>query len=124
MLQKCIFQQRGRGISLLFIGLIMTGCSQVGPYVEPVEPDALPAGPGLFTGNAGGLTFESKRKDIETNGSSDAKMKAKDLTEFEQFKEWQKLKSNTSLSSETKQYEEFLQWLEFKKFKGEQSLTH
>lgn len=121
MLQKFIIKQRNL-VSLLFLSLTLISCGQIGPYIEPIEPDAIPPGPGLFSGDTGSFTIRSDRRDTDTNtsGVSDAEIVTKDSAEFEQFKEWQKLKSETSSSPQAKQYEEFQLWLKFKKIKAVQ----
>lgn len=62
------------------------------------------------------ITGANTDKAVDNNPEQDSS----NYAEFEQFKEWQKLKSGTASSSDAKQYEEFRQWQEFQKMKAAQ----
>ena len=92
---------------LLFSFFALSGCSSVGPYVEPADPDNQ-EGPGLFTGEKGYLDLtgkESSRSNLNnavTNNSSHCV----------EFLHWKKAQFQGKKSAE---YQEFLQWLKFQR---------
>ena len=97
--------QRWTGTLLLALSLL-NGCGSAGPYVDPLEPDAMD-GPGLFSGDKGEFSMIHQQRDsssqrAETGGSVD---------EFEAYRQWK------SLDHSSAEYQRFLQWLEYQKFK-------
>jgi len=65
MLQNFTIKQQSRKALLFFFSLIIVGCSQLGPYVELEEPDPMPSGPGLFTGETGVIEVKRNEKSVD-----------------------------------------------------------
>ena len=80
-------------------------------------------GPGIFSDDEGETVLKWSNENKESvaepelaQSSSDSTM-SPEQAEFEQFKAWNDLRSN---STESDEYQEFQQWLEYQKFKSSQ----
>ncbi len=101
--------------------LIAAGCSSMnlGQIDETEDPrDDMP-GPGIFSDDKGETKLkwstDKNQPSVEAAEVSSTTMDEK--AEFEQFKLWNKLRTEDSGS---KEYQEFLQWLIYQDFKGKQ----
>ena len=76
-------------------------------------------GPGILAGEDGetALKWEVGADQPAAKQQSSAAAGIDEQTEFELFKEWQRMRAEGSDSAE---YREFLQWLEFREFKANQ----
>lgn len=115
MLKTSINKRRSLA-PLLFICLLLTlgGCEHVGPFVEPVDPGGIPEGPGLFSGESG-TVYENKNSTPTISESEE--LNGSDANGFNEFKAYQRWKSEERYSDE---YKEFQEWMRYKKWKSEQ----
>lgn len=97
------------------------GCSSVylGQIDETPDDREEMAGPGIFADDTGETTLKwsSKDKQAASNPESSNQTAMDEKAEFEQFKIWNKLRTE---GAETAEYQEFLQWLEYQEFKASQ----
>ena len=104
-----------------FLLLAVAGCAgtDLGQIDETRDERDDMRGPGIFADESGETTLkwtvgEDKSASAEP---PPAAAELDDKTEFELFKQWQRLRAEGSDSPE---YREFLQWLEFRQFKAAQ----
>ena len=110
-----------RPAAILILLAIAAGCSSanLGQIDEtPSEREDMP-GPGILSGDDGetALSWKSESKTATPAESVAGAAVLDDKTEFEQFKEWNKLRTE---GAESEEYQDFLQWLEYQKFKASQ----
>jgi len=76
-------------------------------------------GPGILADDSGEtvLKWSSDKQQAATAANQATPPAAGDLAEFEQFKEWNRLRTEGRDSAE---YREFLQWLKYQEFKAGQ----
>ena len=114
MSDRTIVRRRGLRAPLLFVSLLwllLLGGCQVGPYVEPAEPDPLPGGPGLFTGEQGYYVIggsDDKKAEPEAEPAPQAAGAEPAPADFAEFEAYQRWKNEERHSEE---YQEFRQWL-------------
>lgn len=106
--------------------LVTAGCSSANlGQIDESESDreSMP-GPGIFDGDDGetALKWSNESQPAAAQSEAVAAQPAENTipamdekAEFEQFKQWNELKTNAPQSPE---YQEFLQWLEYRKFKA------
>ncbi len=105
-------------LSSIFL-LIAAGCSSMnlGQIDETQDPrDDMP-GPGIFSDEEGNTTLKwsNDKNQPSSEPAQSSSTAADDKAEFEQFKIWNKLRTEQMDSEE---YQEFLQWLIYQDFKG------
>ena len=105
----------------LLILAVASGCgsANLGQLDEtPSERDDMP-GPGIFAGENGETVLKWSTDDEQSKSTvagSDSPA-IDERAEFEQFKKWEKLRTEGKESAE---YREFLQWLRYQEFKAAQ----
>ncbi len=103
---------------LLFV---TAGCSSVnlGQIDETEDPRLDMPGPGVFSNDDGesaiNWSTDNTQSPVETEQPNSVVMD--DKSEFEQFKIWNKLRTE---GVESDDYQEFLRWLDYRKFKSGQ----
>ena len=105
---------------VIFVAMTAAGCSSfnLGEIDETVDHrDDMP-GPGILSNEQGSVLRWSSQKSPSSNSQAvtDTK-KTDDISEFELYKYWKKLRSEDKSSAE---YKDFLEWLEYRKFKAAQ----
>ena len=97
------------------------GCSSVnlGQIDETEDPREFMPGPGVFSNNNGETTLKwnSDKKQASIKAEHVSSMALDEKTEFEEFKIWNKLRTE---GAESEEYQEFLQWLNYQEFKTRQ----
>ncbi len=101
--------------------LTAAGCSSMdlGQIDETEDPrDEMP-GPGIFSDDKGEtkLKWSTDKNQPSVEAAEVSSTTTDEKAEFEQFKLWNKLRTE---DSESKEYQEFLQWLMYQDFKGKQ----
>jgi hypothetical protein len=106
--------------------LTTAGCNSVnlGQIDESVDDREEMAGPGIFADDEGETALKwsneaqpkaSQSQAVEAQPVESTAPAIDEKAEFEQFKQWNELRTNALQSPE---YQEFLQWLEYRKFKA------
>ena len=99
--------------------LTAAGCSSMnlGQIDETLDPREEMPGPGIFSDEEGNTTLkwstDNNQPSVEAAEVSSTTMD--DKAEFEQFKRWNKLRTE---DKESKEYQEFLLWLSYQEFKA------
>ena len=97
------------------------GCGSVnlGQIDETEDPREDMPGPGVLSNNKGETTLKwsSDKKQASTKPEHVSSMASDEKAEFEQFKIWNKLRTE---GVESEEYQEFLQWLNYQDFKARQ----
>jgi len=105
----------------ILLSLATAACSGVdlGQIDETVDSREEMPGPGIFADDKGEtvLKWTSDSDDPEPTSEQIDLIATQQQAEFEQFKNWNNLRTNATDSPE---YQEFLQWLEYQKFKSNQ----
>ncbi len=101
--------------------LTAAGCSSMnlGQFDETPDPREEMPGPGIFSDEEGNTTLKwSNDKNQPSVEAAEVSSKTTDeKAEFEQFKLWNKLRTE---DRESEEYQEFLQWLNYQDFKARQ----
>ena len=101
--------------------LTAAGCSSMnlGQFDETPDPREEMPGPGIFSNEEGDTTLKwSTDKNQPSVEAAKVSSKTTDeKAEFEQFKLWNKLRTE---DRESEEYQEFLQWLNYQDFKARQ----
>jgi hypothetical protein len=128
---------KNRFIIVSFVTLLLAGCN--GKSFDYVNPNEIPPGPGVFTGEKGEWTvYDSegeKEKTVAETGQNGNKAEPTEAAvppsatdeseyrEFQQFQQWKKEKREFEAFQEWKQsrqgteeYQEFKQWQEWKTY--------
>jgi len=117
---------------MILLPVLLAGC---GLKHEPYQSDReIPEGPGIFTGEDGGLTYsgdplglkdEDESADTAKEGAkpSDATGSAdfSDYEEFQQYKEFQRWKENAQGSSEYREFQDWREWKEYRRWQRQKS---
>ena len=101
--------------------LSAAGCSSMnlGEIDETQDPREEMPGPGIFSDENGNtnLKWSNEKNQQSAEPAQSSSSAADDKAEFEQFKIWNKLRTEDKESAE---YQDFLQWLMYQDFKGKQ----
>ena len=95
-------------LALFFFISLLNACTVTGPADDGFEKDNEWVDNGRLGG--GMIIFSSKQKQANS-------IVLDEKTEFEQYKRWNKLRTEDKESAE---YQEFLQWLSYQEFKAGQ----
>ena len=104
---------------LILMGATGCGSTNLGQLDEtPSERDDMP-GPGIFAGEEGEtvLKWSSDNPQAKPAAADPVSPAIDEQAEFEQFKKWDRLRTEGEASAE---YREFLQWLRYQEFKAAQ----
>ena len=103
---------------LVLVGAAACSTTDLGNLDETMsERDDMP-GPGIFADQNGETVLKwSSDPQAKAAAAEPGPVAIDERAEFEQFKKWQRLKSEGEASAE---YREFLQWLKFQQFKAAQ----
>lgn len=111
----------GPAIIAAVILIAAAGCSSadLGQLDETRSERDDMSGPGIFAGESGDtvLKWRSDGKSSASAAEPSASPVVDDKAEFEQFKKWDRLRTEGKDSAE---YREFLQWLKYQQFKAGQ----
>ena len=105
----------------VFLLLAAAGCAgtDLGQIDETRDERDDMRGPGIFADEDGEtkLKWTVGGEQAASAEQSSAVVELDEKTEFELFKQWQRLRTE---GSDSEEYREFLQWLEFRKLKAAQ----
>jgi len=125
------FKIRYRVATLLLLSSAAFGCSNrnLGDFDDTPNSLEIMPGPSIFADDSGKSPLQWNTDD-EASGKQASASKpaaaapaqgdmtqAEEQAEFEQFKAWNRLRTE---DPESPQYQEFLQWMEYRKFKSGQ----
>jgi len=136
IVSQAMLAQLKPAVMACLVMLVTAGCSSANlGQIDESESDreSMP-GPGIFDGEDGETTLkwtnesqpaaaqsevaqsEAAQSEVVAAQPAENTIPAMDeKAEFEQFKQWNELRTNAPQSPE---YQEFLQWLEYRKFKA------
>ena len=104
---------------LILLGAVGCSSMNLGQFDETPDPREEMPGPGIFSDEEGNTTLkwstDKNQPSVEAAEVSSTTMD--DKAEFEQFKRWNKLRTE---DKESKEYQEFLLWLSYQEFKASQ----
>ena len=117
---NCIWQLRRSVLGGVLLA-VAVGCSStnLGNIDETDDPRETMPGPGVLADDQGEspLTLKTGADKEATKPAPVVASVTDEKVEFEQFKKWDKLRTNAADSAE---YQEFLEWMKFQKFKAGQ----
>ncbi len=98
--------------------LTAAGCSSMnlGQFDETPDPREEMPGPGIFSDDKGEtkLKWSTDNNQPPVEAAEVSSTTTDEITEFEQFKRWNKLRTE---DRESEEYQEFLLWLNYQNFK-------
>ncbi len=103
----------------VLLAAALAGCG--GKPFEYHSGNEIPKGPGLLSGESGGLVFSRDKKDVKAApppAGAQAQAVAGDAAEFREFQEFQEFRRWKEAAKDTPEFREFQDWREWKAYRS------